>query len=135
MSEIIVRVVINAIALFVAVKVLPSNLLSFNWGNDWWKLLVVALVFALVNSYIKPIVKALSFPISIMTLGLVAFVINAAMLLLVALASNTLKLGFKVGDFPPSITSDTIVGALVGALIISVVSTVASIALSPRKLL
>jgi putative membrane protein len=134
-SEIIVRVVINAIALFVAVKVLPSNLLSFNWGNDWWKLLVVALVFALVNSYIKPIVKALSFPISIMTLGLVAFVINAAMLLLVALASNTLKLGFKVGDFPPSITSDTIVGALVGALIISVVSTVASIALSPRKLL
>jgi putative membrane protein len=134
-SEIIVRVVINAIALFVAVKVLPSNLLSFHWGNDWWKLLVVALVFALVNSYIKPIVKALSFPISIMTLGLVAFVINAAMLLLVALASNTLKLGFKVGDFPPSITSDTIVGALVGALIISVVSTVASIALSPRKLL
>jgi putative membrane protein len=134
-SEIIVRVGINAIALFVAVKVLPSNLLSFNWGSDWWKLLVVALVFALVNSYIKPIVKALSFPISIMTLGLVAFVINAAMLLLVALASNTLKLGFKVGDFPPSITSDTIVGALVGALIISVVSTVASIALSPRKLL
>ena len=135
MSEIIVRVVVNAIALFVAVKVLPSNLLSFNWGNDWWKLLLVALVFALVNSYIKPIVKALSFPISIMTLGLVAFVINAAMLLLVALASSTLKLGFKVGDFPPSITSDTIVGALVGALIISVVSTIASIALTPRRLI
>jgi putative membrane protein len=133
--EIIIRVLVNAVALFVAVKVLPSNLLSFNWGNDWWKLLLVALVFALVNTYIKPIVKALSFPISIMTLGLVAFVINAAMLLLVALASSSLKLGFKVGDFPPSITSDTIVGALVGALIISVVSTVASIALSPRKLL
>ena len=47
--------------------------------------LAVALVFALVNSYIKPIVKALSFPISLMTLGLVAFVINAAMLLVVAL--------------------------------------------------
>jgi putative membrane protein len=135
MTELIVRIVINALALFVAVKVLPSNLLSFNWGNDWWKLLVVALVFALVNSYIKPIVKALSFPISIMTLGLVAFVINAAMLLLVALASSSLKLGFKVGDFPPSISSDTIVGALLGALVISVVSTIASIALSPRKLL
>ena len=135
MVELIVRILINAVALFVAVKVLPSNLLSFNWGNDWWKLLLVALVFALVNSYIKPIVKALSMPIGVLTLGLIAFVINAAMLLLVALASNTLKLGFKVGDFPPSITSDTIVGALVGALIISVVSTVASIALSPRKLL
>jgi len=134
-SEIIVRVVINAIALFVAVKVLPSNLLSFNWGNDWWKLLVVALVFALVNSYIKPIVKALSFPISIMTLGLVAFVINAAMLLLVAAISGQLKLGFKVGDFPPTLNSDAIVGAILGAIIISVVSTVASIALSPRKML
>jgi len=132
--ELIIQVLINAVALFVAVKVLPSNLLSFNWGNDWWKLLAVALVFALVNSYIKPIVKALSFPISIMTLGLVAFVINAAMLLLVALASDSLKLGFKLGTFPPTLNSDAIIGALVGAVIISVVSTVASIALSPRKL-
>ena len=135
MVELIIKVLINAVALFVAVKVLPSNLLSFNWGNDWWKLLAVALVFALVNSYIKPIVKALSFPISIMTLGLVAFVINAAMLLIVALASDALKLGFKLGTFPPTLNSDAIIGALVGAVIISVVSTVASIALSPRKLI
>jgi len=134
-TELIVRILINAVALFVAVKVLPKNLLSFDWGNDWWKLLVVALLFALVNSYIKPIVKALSMPIGLLTMGLVAFVINAAMLLLVALASSSLKLGFKVGDFPPSITSDTIVGALLAALIISVVSTIASIALTPRRLI
>jgi putative membrane protein len=134
-TELIVRILINAVALFVAVKVLPSNLLSFNWGNDWWKLLAVALLFALVNSYIKPIVKALSMPIGLLTMGLVAFVINAAMLLLVALASSSLKLGFKVGDFPPSITSDTIVGALLAALIISAVSTIASVALTPRRLI
>ena len=134
MGELIVRILINAAGLYAAVRLLPSNLLSFDFGNDWWKLLVVALLFALVNSYIKPIVKALSMPIGIMTMGLVAFVINAAMLLLVALASGQLKLGFKVGDFPPNITSDTIVGAIVGAVIISVVSTIASIALSPRKL-
>jgi len=132
--ELIVRILINAAALFVAVKVLPPNLLSFNWGNDWWKLLVVALLFALVNSYIKPIVKALSMPIGLLTLGLVAFVINAVMLLIVAWASGQLKLGLKVGDFPPTVTSDTIVGALIGALIISVVSTLASVALSPRRL-
>jgi putative membrane protein len=125
---------VNAAALWVAVQVLPDNLLSFNFGNDWWKLLAVALVFALVNSYIKPIVKALSFPISMMTLGLVAFVINAALLLLVAFLSGQLKLGFKVGDFPPTINADAIVGALAGAVIISVVSTLASIALTPRKL-
>jgi len=133
--ELIVKILVNALALFVAVKILPSNLLSFNWGNDWWKLLAVALVFALVNSFIKPIVKALSMPIGLLTMGLVAFVINAAMLLLVALASSSLKLGFKVGDFPPSITSDTIIGALLAALIISVVSTIANIALTPRRLI
>jgi putative membrane protein len=135
MVELIVRILINALALFVAIKVLPSNLISFNYGNDWWKLLLVGAVFAVVNSYIKPIVKALSMPISLLTLGLVAFVVNAAMLLLTAAISGQLKLGFKVGDFPPSITSDTIVGALVASLIISVVSALASLALSPRKIL
>ena len=135
MVELIVKILINAAALFVAVQLLPDDLLSFDFGNDWWKLLAVALVFALVNSYIRPIVKALSMPIGLMTLGLVAFVINAAMLLLVAFLSNQLDLGFKVGDFPPSFTSDTFVGAIVGAFVISVVSTLASVALSPRKLL
>jgi putative membrane protein len=135
-GELVAKIVINAAALWVAVQLLPSNLLSFNFGNDWWKLLVVALIFALVNSYIRPIVKALSFPITLLTLGLVAFVINAAMLLLTAALSDSLKLGFKVGDFPPELTSsDTIVGALIGALVISIVSTLVSLALAPRRLL
>ena len=134
MVDLIVKILINAAALFVAVKILPSNLLSFNWGNDWWKLLLVAFLFALVNSYIKPIVKALSMPVGLLTLGLVGFVINAAMLLLTALASDSLKLGFKLGTFPPTINSDAIVGAIVAAVIISVVSTLASVALAPRKL-
>jgi putative membrane protein len=135
MVELGIRIVVNAVALLVAIKVLPNTLLSFKFGGDWWKLLVVALIFALVNSYLKPIVKALSFPISVLTLGLVAFVINAVMLLLVALASGQLKLGFKVGDFPPDFTANTIVGALAGAIVISIVSTAASLVLSPRKLL
>ncbi len=135
MVELIVKILINAAALLVAVMILPANLLSFNFGSDWWKLLAVALLFALVNSYIKPIVKALSMPISLMTMGLIAFLINAAMLLVLAFVSGQLKLGFKVGDFPPDLlSSDTIVGAIVAALIISVVSTVASIALAPRRL-
>ena len=135
MVDLVVKILINAAALFVAVQLLPDDLLSFKFGDDWWKLLAVALVFALVNSYIKPIVKALSMPIGLLTLGLVAFVINAAMLLLTALASDALKLGFKVGAFPPTINSDAIVGAIAGAIIISIVSTLASVALSPRKLM
>ena len=135
MTDLIVKILINAAALWVAVQVIPDNLLSFDFGNDWWKLLAVALIFALVNSYIKPIVKALSFPISLFTLGLIAFVINAAMLLLTALLSDQLDLGFRVGGFPPDLNSDAIVGALLGALVISVVSTLVSLALAPRKLL
>ena len=135
MGELVAKILINAAALWVAVQILPKNLLSFKFGDDWWKLLGVALIFALVNSYIRPIVKALSFPISLLTLGLVAFVINAAMLLLTALASDALKLGFKVGAFPPTINADAIIGALAGAIVISAVSTLVSLALAPRRLL
>ena len=135
MTDLIVKVLINASALWVAVQVLTDNLLAFDFGDDWWKLLAVALIFALVNSYLRPIVKLLSLPISLMTLGLISFVINAAMLLVVAFLSCELDLGFRVGDFPPDITVDTLAGALVGALVISVVSTLVSVALAPRKLL
>jgi putative membrane protein len=130
--ELIVRILVNAAALYVAILVVPQ--LSFDFGNDWWKLLLVAAIFALVNSYLKPIVKALSFPVSMMTLGLVAFVINAAMLLVTALASDQLDLGFNVGGFPPQLDADAIIGAILGAIVISVVSTVLSLAMTPRRL-
>ncbi|MFL5679927.1 MAG: phage holin family protein [Chloroflexota bacterium] len=133
MVELVVKVLINAAALWAAVQLIPQ--ITFNYGADWWKLLAVALIFALVNSYIRPIVKALSIPVSLMTLGLVGFVINAAMLLLTAFLSTQLKLGFKVGGFPPNLNSDALVGAILGAIVISLVSTLASLALSPRKLL
>jgi putative membrane protein len=131
--ELLIKVLVNAAALWAAVQLIPQ--ITFNFGQDWWKLLAVALIFALINSYLKPIVKALSFPISIMTLGLIGFVINAAMLLLTAAVSDQFKLGFKVGGFPPSITADAILGAILGAIVISIVSTLLSIALAPRKLL
>ncbi len=133
MAELIVKVLVNAAALWAAVQLIPQ--IVFSYGADWWKLLVVALIFALVNSYLKPIVKALSFPIGILTLGLIGFVINAAMLLLTAFLSDQFKLGFKVGAFPPNLNADAIVGALLGAIVISVVSTLVNMALAPRRLL
>ena len=133
MVELIIKILVNAAALWVAILVIPQ--IVFSYGDEWWKLLGVALIFALVNSYIRPIVKALSFPISLMTLGLIGFVINAAMLLLTAFLSGQLKLGFKVGDFPPTLNADAVIGAILGAIVISVVSTLVSLALSPRRLL
>jgi putative membrane protein len=78
-GELVAKIVINAAALWVAVQVLPGSLLSFKFGNDWWKLLVVALIFALINSYIRPIVKALSFPITILTLSIVSTLVSLAL--------------------------------------------------------
>lgn len=136
MIELVIKILVNAAAVWVALQVLPENLLSFDYGDAWWKLLAVALIFALVNSYIRPLVKALAFPITILTLGLISFVINAALLLLVAALSGQFELGFTVGDFPPNLVSaDTIIGAIAGAVVISIVSTLVNIALAPRRLL
>src|SRR5712691_4720225 len=101
--DFLVRVLINAAALLITAKVLPDQIhLPFGaFGIDWLKIAALALVFALVNSYMKPILKMLSLPISLMTFGLVAFVINAALLLLLAGIDNaTIKAGLIVGHFP-----------------------------------
>lgn len=122
MVDLIVKVLINAVAVYAAVLLVPQ--IVFNFGNDWWKLVAVALVLALINTYIKPIVKVLSFPITLLTVGLFALVLNALLLLLVAFISDQFKLGFKIGDFPPKFTADAFVGALLGSIVISIVSTV-----------
>ena len=132
MLDLILRILINAVGVYVATLVIPQ--IDFTVGNDWWKLLAVALNLARVNSYITPIVKLLSFPISFVTLGLIAFVINGAMLLLVALASNQLALGFKIGGFPPNLDADAIVGAILGSIVISIVSTALGLLNTGRKI-
>ena len=66
--------------------------------------------------------------------GLVGFVINGAMLLLVALVSDQFKLGFHIGTFPPSLNADAVVGAIAAAFVISVVSTLLGILNKGRKI-
>ncbi len=121
MIEFAVKVVINAVAVWVAVQLVPQ--ITFRYGDEWWKLVAVAVIVALVNTFIRPIVKILSFPISILSLGLVSFVINAALLLLVAYISDQVGLFFKIGGYPPSLTADSVIGALLGSIVISVVAT------------
>ena len=118
--DLVIKVLINAAAVWVAVQLVPQ--ITFDFGSDWWKLLLVALILALVNTYLKPIVKVLSFPITLVSLGLFALVLNALLLLLVALASDQLGLGFSIGGFPPTFSADAFVGALLGSIVISIVS-------------
>jgi len=66
-----------------------------------------------LNVVVRPILKLLTFPFLILTLGLFIFVLNAVMLLLTSAASNALGLGFHVEGFVP---------ALIGALVVSIIS-------------
>ena len=131
MIDLLVKVLINAVGVWAAIQVVPQ--IDFAFGNDWWKLLAVALILALVNSYLKPILKALSFPITLVSLGLFSLVLNALLLLLVAFVSSQLNLGFSIDTFPPDLTADAFIGALLGSIIISIVSTLLGMLNTGRK--
>src|SRR2546425_10224840 len=93
------RLLINALALWVATRIVPG--LSFNGPAPM--VVAVALVFAVVNAIVRPILKILTFPALILTLGLFIFVINALMLWLTAGLSEAFGLGFHVAGFPPGV--------------------------------
>lgn len=124
MKGIVLGIAATAIAFAILVNVLPASMVEFKGDNV--QLVLLALLFGLVNSFIKPVVKIMSFPISMMTLGLFGFVVNAAMLLLVAyIADSYAAIEFTVGGFPASgITADTIVGALVASIALGIISTI-----------
>jgi putative membrane protein len=108
----VIQLLINAGALYVAVLLVPNLDFAFEPDDAWLKFLVVAFIFGLVNTFVRPILRILTFPITMMTLGLFLIVINALMLLLTDAISDELSLGLSVGDF---------LAALLGAIVIAVV--------------
>jgi putative membrane protein len=117
----LLKLIINAVALLITAWIIPGIHLGaagpHPTTNDWVTLLIVALIFGLVNTVIRPILILLSLPLEIITLGLFIFVINALMLLLTSWIAQAMGLGFRVDKF---------LAALLGALIISIVSFVLS---------
>jgi putative membrane protein len=123
----IVSTVVTAIAFFVLTQLLPkyTNFDMITYDGALIGLGVLAIIFGLVNGLIGPIVKTLALPISFMTMGLVGFLINAGLLLVTAIIGNTAGFDLTIGDFPPDLlTANTIVAAIVGAVVLSLVSTV-----------
>ena len=120
----VIQLLINAAALYVAVLVTP---LDFDFGqpDGWWKFLLVALIFGLVNTFLKPVLRILTLPITLMTLGLFLLVLNALLLLLVGAISQELNLGLQVPDF---------LAALLGAIVISIVGFVLSMVIGTGRM-
>lgn len=138
--ELLIKVVVNAVALVVAANVVPGLHLAipanFDKPEQWTGIVVIALVFALINSYIKPILKLLTLPIGILTMGLTALVINAGLLLGVAWLVDRFKdlhVAFTVGHFPPTLDYEALGAAVVGSIVISIVATVLNLVLAPRR--
>jgi putative membrane protein len=118
----VIGTVVTAVAFYILVTLLPD---MFAYDKGIVGLLVIAIIFGVVNGLIGPIVKTAALPISFMTMGLVGFVINAALLLLTAFISDIAGFPLRVGDFPPDLlTADTLVAAIVGAVVLSIISTV-----------
>jgi len=117
----LIRVVVNALALAAATWLLADiRLGGGTQGEQILTLLLVGVIFGLVNAVVRPIVKLLSLPFIILTLGLLIFVINAFMLMLTSWLAKQLGLGWHVEGF---------FTALVGALIITVVTWVLELVL------
>ncbi|MEI6511605.1 MAG: phage holin family protein [Candidatus Uhrbacteria bacterium] len=91
--KLLFRWIINAIALLVVANVVPGFHVS-----TFYTALLVALVLGLANAIVRPILLILTLPITIITLGLFTFVINALMILLV----STIVKGFVVTGFVPA---------------------------------
>ncbi len=126
MKGFVISTVVTAIAFYILVQLLPT---MFGYAGGLVGLAVIAIVFGVVNGLIGPIVKTAALPISFMTMGLVGFLINGALLLLTALIAGQLGFDLTVGDFPPDLlTADTIIAAVIGAVVLSLISTVIRLA-------
>lgn len=119
MQNMLIKVGVNAVALWVAALVVDGVRL----GEDADKLstrlltiLLVAVIFGVVNALVKPIAKVLSFPAIVLTLGLFTFVVNAFMLQITEWVCDALNLDFTIDHF--------FWNAVMAALVITLVSMV-----------
>ena len=115
----LIRLLVNAAALWVATQVVSGVVFTGNWLT----LLGVALVFGVVNAVVKRVTQIVTFPIIILTFGLFLLVINGLMLLLTSAISGWFGLGFDVRGFG---------AAFWGALVVSLVNFVAWLTIRDR---
>jgi len=118
LGNVVVKTIINGAALYLAAVIVPGIHLGEEGSatQTFITVLVVALIFGIVNTFLKPLVKLLSLPVIVLTLGLFLLVINALMLELTSWLAGVFGLSFHVDNF--------FWDAILGALIITVVASI-----------
>ena len=112
MNRFIIRWAINAVALYAAISLIPG---IHSQNMDWGAILGLALIFGLINALIRPLLKVLTCPLILLTLGLFTLVINTFIFYLVGQAGTLFGIGFEVAGIWP---------AFLGGLVTSIISTV-----------
>lgn len=113
---ILIRLVITAVSLWIATLVIDGIQLTADTATSKaGTLLAVAVIFGLVNAILRPIIKTIGCGFYVLTLGLVAILVNGLLLLLTSWIAGRLDLGFHV---------DGVIAAILGALLVGVVSWV-----------
>jgi putative membrane protein len=119
--KVIIKILVVAAALWASTRLVHGiTVNASDTTKEILTLLAVALIFGLVNAVIKPIIKTVGCAFYILTLGLIALVVNALLLLLTSWIAEQLKLPFHVQGF---------VAAFWGAIIVGVVSWVLTLIL------
>lgn len=115
--RLIIGILVTALSIWVAVAIVPG----LEFDGPWWALVLIALILSIINAVVKPIVKLLSLPVVILTLGLFLLVINALMLSLTIwlAAPERLDLGLTSEGFFWS--------TFLGAIVISIVQAIVNI--------
>jgi putative membrane protein len=121
MKHFIIGAIAAAIAFYGLTRFLPD---LFTFTGETQGLIVLGVIFGAVNGLIGPVVKILSLPLSVLTMGLAGILVNAGLLILVALIANSTGFPLSIGGFPPDVTADTLVAAVIGSTVIGVVTGV-----------
>lgn len=126
MKRFLVRLVINAVALWLTTLIVAGVTVVPYAPNDTFAIvltyLLVALVFGVVNGLIGNLIRIVAFPLYILTLGLIALVVNSLLLLLVAFLTSFLGFGLQVDGFW---------WGVLGALVLALLSWLIGIVLRP----
>jgi putative membrane protein len=121
MRKFVAGTIVTAIAFYILTQFLPEYV---SYEGAPIGLLVIAAIFGVVNGLIGPAIKVVATPLSLLTMGLIGFVINAGLLLLTALIADFAKFNLTVGGFPPTFGVDAVVAAVIGSIVLSLVNTV-----------
>ena len=123
----VIKILVNGFALWLAAYLIPGITLGdgSDTGRKLVSILVVALIFGVVNAIVKPIVKLLSLPVIVLTLGLFLLVVNALMLELTSWIAGGLNIDFHVDSF--------FWDAILGALVITVVASILNAVIPDRE--